>query len=142
MQKVVCRNASVDEEGGLFNGVTGIPPHVTLLAAQEKVLLGQKKCVTNMREALREELEIANVGGLGMTTRIEGIFNAFDEKISSRIDRLEISQERADTEGGAREESRRDDSYWHCWGGRFRRVPEDWEFPHRCGLSEIVQRYY
>ena len=123
----------------LIRKATGIPPHVLLLGNMQTVIASQQVFLTQMRSAINQEFEKRHMASESFQAKnqLEKTLTAFEGRllavlnVPDKNDKLHIPS--SDIPGGG---------IWFQWGGRFNRVPKDWEFPNKVSLRNIWQRWF
>lgn len=123
----------------LVSKATEIPPHVLLLGNMQKVIASQHIFLTQMRQAINQEF-----GNRHMATESFEAKNQLEKTLTSYVERLlralnlperdeKLHKSSSEIPGGG---------IWFQWGGKFNRVPQDWEFPNKVSLRNIWQRWF
>ena len=125
--------------------LTGIPPHVMYLVQIEttlRMLQQQHEENRNLMQStsdriiseIRADLDSRSIGGGEVSiNRLQSLLHPFRDKLNRINQRL---AERAETDGNRQSSSQREDEPespppQYCkydWGGKWRRLPENWKF--------------
>ena len=122
---------------------TGIPSHVMLLADMQKVITAQHMFLLKMKTIINEEFDKREVGHatFQVQKQVEQMLSSFESKIISKVDELG-GQNKQGSQGGLSYEAMGANRNLFCWGGMYRRVPKDWEFPNKMTLRTAFHRYF
>jgi hypothetical protein len=133
IESQLSKDISVSLENSLIS-LTGIPPHVAIL----KELCDFRKTLQSTPEAISEkmrEIMERNAEASGTITR-EYLTSALEKVVQNiSASRIPVS----DTESGSHTPG--DHSQLFLWGGRFRRLPEDFAFP-QCNLLTAMHLWF
>ena len=124
---------------GLIRRATGIPAHVMLMADMQNVLASQQNLLFQLKTTITAELDKRQVGHstFQVQHQVESMLRNFESKVIKKLDAFSESDGKDETKlssgpGGL----------WYHWGGQYRRVPRDYEFPNKMTLKSAWVRYF
>jgi len=110
--------------------LTGIPPHILVLAQLDKLTRSQLTVADDVVNRMRDELDNRDIGGGYHASRLMNEMQSAHSKIIKSINDVKQSAITA-ASGAPRNEVRdgRSSGGYHCYGGKFHRLPKGWVFP-------------
>ena len=125
--------------GDKVRKATGIPVHVLLLAEMKKVILSQKAMIADLRLVVSSELDKRDIGSppLQMQRSVEKLMSDFQVSITKKLDDVLPSSGKDYSNpgyGSIRSHTNTRGNVFY-WGGKWKRVPENFVFPLDMGLS-------
>ena len=126
---------------------TGIPAHVMLMAEMQRVVSSQQQVLYKLKEVISTELDKRQVGHstFQVQHQVEDMLMSFERRVINKFDELKSAAGNfipaSDSDignvcpapGGG---------VWYHWGGQYRRVPHDYEFPNKMTLKTAWLRYF
>lgn len=132
-----------DGNTAYFQKVTGIPPHVLLLAGQEEL----KRLVKALVPSMEDAMDNRTMSGVLSEKRMQRIVESSNNELLQRIKGLEdlVRQQNAEgrsaaTPGGGAGGATYD-MFLHPSDGKLRRVPPNWTFP-KGSLLNVYQYWH
>jgi len=111
--------------------LTGIPPHILVLAQLDSLTRSQLTIADEVVTRIKEELDNRDIGGGYHASRLISEMNESHSKIIDSISEVKaIALSAALSPAGS--EGHRDGSRsgaYHCYDGKFHRLPKGWIFP-------------
>ena len=120
---------------------TGIPMHTILLSDLHIVIKKQENLITNLRTVISEELDKQELGSTDFLVRerFTELFTEFESKV---MDKISASDKNTNSESHVSSSTLQPRIGTHFWSGKFRRVPETWDFPMKMTLNTAWSRYH
>jgi len=113
--------------------------HTILLSDLHLIIEKQNVFIRDLRTAISEELDKRELGGTDylIRERFTELFGKFESKLMHKI-----GSSRNDTNSESIKSSSALQSTIGTWSGKFRRVPETWDFPIKMTLKTAWFRYH
>ena len=118
---------------------TGIPPHVMLLASMQKVINSQHFFLVKMKEIINSEFDKRELGHatFQVQKQVEQMLVSFESNVIKKLETFGATSKNENSSSNESESSptrNHTGGKWYHWGGKYRRVPHDWEFPNKMTL--------
>ena len=113
--------------------LTGIPPHILVLAQLDKLTRSQLTIADDVVNRMKEELDNRDIGGGYHASQLMNEMHSAHSKIIERInDVKELALTAASRGPVIKNEAmngKLSSGSYHCYGGKFHRLPKGWTFP-------------
>ena len=119
--------------------LTGIPPHVMILAQMERVLRSQETMPQQIMKTIIEQLDERDVSiGLSMNS-IKELFETSHSRLENRLSAFIDNRNNGGSNNVERRQSNR--VQIHSYGGKFHLLPEGYSFP-RMSLQAMLNHWF
>ena len=111
--------------------LTGIPPHILVLAQLDNLTRSQLKIADEVVVRMKEELDNRDIVGGYHASQLIKEMNLSHSKIINSISEVNAIALSAHSSPACMENKRGDEKLgaYHCYGGKFHRLPKGWVFP-------------
>jgi len=115
-------------DGFRYIAVTGLPPHVMLLSQMEELQGTYQRVSDGMLSRIVAELDNRTMGGVMSESRFRDLINEALQGVREEVSQIRGAQEEP-CERGEEENYAQFRSQVYFTAGKWRRVPEGWQFP-------------
>ena len=123
------------EDNRQIRKATGIPMHVMLMADMQRVVSSQQQVLIQLRDVISTELDKREVGHstFQVQSQVKDMLQSFESRIIKKFD--ECNPTKSEANGSDVIGSSPSGGKWYIWGGQYRRVPRDFQFPNKMTLK-------